>query len=172
MASRVPKSSKIIESSLTLVPPTVALTPRPAPGPTPIVDQMAFAVFSSGPRYCGDRPIWGSPRTATVDLSYIQSQLDLLQFQLGSLLQQQPSGSTVALAKGTSTAFHAKTSHLTWVPDSGANDHMIGKLSVFSSPVVPIHQIVYLTDGSTSTIQHKGDVCLSPSITLVYFSCT
>ncbi|GFY97806.1 pleiotropic drug resistance 11 [Actinidia rufa] len=35
------------------------------------------------------------------DLSHIQSQLDLLQSQLGSLLQQQPSGSTVTLAIGT-----------------------------------------------------------------------
>ena len=43
---------------------------------------------------------------------------------------------------------------------------MTGKLSIFSSPVVPIHQTVCLADGSTSTIQHKGDVCLSPNITL------
>ena len=89
-----------------------------------------------------------------------------MQSQLGSLLKQQPSGSTATLATGTPTAFHAKTGHPTWVLDSGANDHMTGKLSIFSSPVVPIHQTICLADGSTSTIQHKGDVCLSPNITL------
>ncbi|GFY92658.1 hypothetical protein Acr_08g0010540 [Actinidia rufa] len=89
----------------------------------------------------------GPPRTATVaetspghvlDLSHIQSQLGLLQSQLGSLLQQQPLGSTAILAIGTPTAFHAKTDHPTWVLDSVANDHMTGKLSIFSSHVLPI----------------------------------
>ncbi|GFZ11361.1 hypothetical protein Acr_22g0007590 [Actinidia rufa] len=74
-----------------------------------------------------------SHRTATVaetspghvpNLSHIQSQLGLLQSQLGSLLQQQPLGSTATLATGTPTAFHAKTGHPTWVLDSGINDHM------------------------------------------------
>ncbi|GFY88725.1 hypothetical protein Acr_06g0006650 [Actinidia rufa] len=60
----------------------------------------------------------GPPRTTTVaetspshvpDLSHIQSQLGLLQSQLGSLLQQQPLGSTATLATSTPTAFHAKT---------------------------------------------------------------
>ncbi|GFY87121.1 hypothetical protein Acr_05g0007600 [Actinidia rufa] len=77
----------------------------------------------------------GPPCTATIvetslghvpDLSHIQSQLGLLQSQLGSLLQQQRSGSTATLATGTPTAFHAKTGHPTWVLDSRANDHMTG----------------------------------------------
>ncbi|GFZ17293.1 LMBR1-like membrane protein [Actinidia rufa] len=63
------------------------------------------------------------PRTTTVaetspshvpDLSYIQSQLGLLQSQLGSLLPQQPSGSTATTAIGTPTAFHVKSGHPTW----------------------------------------------------------
>ncbi|GFY88062.1 hypothetical protein Acr_06g0000020 [Actinidia rufa] len=138
MASRVLKSLEIIESSLVPDAPTVAHTPCPAPRPTPIADQMAFAVFSSGPRYSSDRPIGGSPRTITVDLSHIQSQLDLLQFQLGSLLQQQSSGSTATLATGTSTAFHAKTSHPTWVLDSGTNDQMTGTPSPSGPDAVTI----------------------------------
>ncbi|GFY93800.1 hypothetical protein Acr_09g0002460 [Actinidia rufa] len=66
----------------------------------------------------------GLPHTATVvdtspgpvlDLSHIQSQLVLLQSQLGSLLQQETSGSTATLATSTSIAFYAKTSHPTCV---------------------------------------------------------
>ncbi|GFZ19413.1 hypothetical protein Acr_28g0001180 [Actinidia rufa] len=83
------------------------------------------------------------PRTATVaetspghvlDLSHIQSQLGLLQSQLGSLLQQQPSGSTATLATSTLTAFHAKIGHPTWVLDSEANDHVTGTSSLLSIP--------------------------------------
>ena len=54
-------------------------------------------------------------------------------------------------ATSTTPVFHAKTGHLSWVLNSGANDHMNGKLSIFSSPVVPIHQTICLTDGPTST---------------------
>ncbi|GFY85359.1 plant neutral invertase family protein [Actinidia rufa] len=88
------------------------------------------------------------PRTATVadtspgpvpDLSHIQSQLGILQSQLGYLLQQQPSGSIATLATGTPIAFHAKTSHPTWVLDSGANDHMTGTLSLSGSDATTIH---------------------------------
>ncbi|GFY95182.1 hypothetical protein Acr_10g0005670 [Actinidia rufa] len=67
-----------------------------------------------------------------LNLSHIQSQLGLLQSQLGYLLQQQPSDSTATLATGTPTAFQAKTSHLIWVLDSGVNDHMTGTLSLSS----------------------------------------
>ncbi|GFY82664.1 IBR domain-containing protein [Actinidia rufa] len=114
----------------------------------------------------------GHPHTATVadtfpghvpDLSHIRSQLGQLQSQLGSLLQHHPSGSTTTLAIGTPTAFHAKTGHPTWVLDSGANDHITDKLYIFSSPVVPIHQTVCLTDGSISTIQHMGTPSFSGS---------
>ncbi|GFY82747.1 hypothetical protein Acr_02g0009870 [Actinidia rufa] len=58
------------------------------------------------------------------NLSHIQSQFGLLQFQLGYLFQQQPSYSTATLATGTPTAFQAKTSHPIWVLNSGTNDHM------------------------------------------------
>ncbi|GFS38379.1 hypothetical protein Acr_00g0057130 [Actinidia rufa] len=119
MTFLVPESSGIIESSLTPVAPTIALTPR------------------------------SDPHTATATIA------------------QQPSSSTATLATGIPTVFHAMTSHRTWVLASEANDHMTGKLSVCSSPVL-IHQTVYVADGSTSTIQHKDDVCLSPNITLLF----
>ncbi|XP_059627559.1 uncharacterized protein LOC132270389 [Cornus florida] len=67
---------------------------------------------------------------------------------------------------GTPTAFHVKAKQPTWVLDSGANDHMTGELSVFSFNVIPVTQSMYLADGSTSYIHSKGDVCLSPDITL------
>ena len=102
------------------------------------------------------------------DLSHIQSQLGLLQSKLESLLQQQPSSSTATLATGTSTAFHVKTSHPIWILNSRGNGHSTDKLSIFSSHVVPIHQTINLADGSTSIIQHKGAVCLSPNVT---FTC-
>ncbi|GFZ03361.1 hypothetical protein Acr_15g0019690 [Actinidia rufa] len=97
MASRVPESSEIIKSSLAPVAPTVALTPRLAPRPTPIDDQIAFAASGSGLCSSSGRHVWGLPRIATVadtspglvpDLSHIQTELGLLQCQLGSLLQQ------------------------------------------------------------------------------------
>ena len=96
------------------------------------------------------------PRTATVaetfpshvpELSHIQSQLGLLQSQLGSLLQQQLSGSTATLATGTPTAFHAKTGHATWVLDSGANDHMTGKLPFFRHLLFPYTKLFVLLMG-------------------------
>ncbi|GFY81192.1 ankyrin repeat family protein [Actinidia rufa] len=67
----------IIEPPLAPVAPTVALIPRPDPRTATIADT------SPGP---------------VPNLSHIQFQLGLLQSQLGSLLQQQPSGSTVAMA--------------------------------------------------------------------------
>ncbi|GFS35825.1 hypothetical protein Acr_00g0042360 [Actinidia rufa] len=134
MASFVPESSEIIESSLALVAHTVALTSHPDPRTATITDT------SPGP---------------VPNLSHIQFQLGLLQSQLGSLLQQQLSGSTTTLVTGAPTAFYAKTSHPTWILDFEVNDHMIDKLSISLSPVVPIHQIVYLANVSTSIIQHK-----------------
>ena len=59
MASRVPESSEIIESSLAPVAPTIALTPRPASGPTPIDDQMAFAASGSSLRSSSGRLVCG-----------------------------------------------------------------------------------------------------------------
>ena len=70
------------------------------------------------------------------------------------------------LAIDTPTAFHVRSSYPTWILDYGANDHTIGKLSLFSSPITPYSQTVCLTDGSTTQIRSKGIVHLSPHITL------
>ncbi len=43
---------------------------------------------------------------------------------------------------------------------------MIGKSSLFSSPLIPMTQSVSLADGSTSHISHKRDVILSSNIML------
>ncbi|GFY85385.1 hypothetical protein Acr_04g0001230 [Actinidia rufa] len=79
MALLVLESSGIIESSLTPVAPTVTLTS--------CLDPCTATVADTSP---GPVP----------DLSHIQSQLGILQSQLGSLLQQQPSGSIATLATG------------------------------------------------------------------------
>ena len=52
------------------------------------------------------------------------------------------------------------------VLDSGANDHMTGELSLFSSLLTLVNQTVSIADGSITRVQSKGDVCLSPDITL------
>ncbi|GFS40766.1 hypothetical protein Acr_00g0070400 [Actinidia rufa] len=96
-------------------------------GSTPITNQMAFAASSSGgPLSSG---VAETSPGHVPDLSHIQSQLGLLQSQLGSLLQQQPSGSTATLATCTPIAFHAKIGHPTWVLDYKINDHMTGQYS-------------------------------------------
>ena len=43
---------------------------------------------------------------------------------------------------------------------------MTGELSLFSSSLSPIAQTVRIADGSTVHIRNKGDVSLSPHITL------
>ena len=48
--------------------------------------------------------------------------------------QHTPTAPTATIATGTSTASEAPT----WVLDSGANDHMTGEPSLFSSPLIPI----------------------------------
>ena len=73
---------------------------------------------------------------------------------------------TSTLATGTPTALHVRSGKPSWVLDSGANEHMTGELSLFSSPVIPVSQSVRIADGSTVHIQSKGDVCLSSHITL------
>ena len=101
--------------------------------------------------------------------SLLQTQLGQIQSQLGSLLQQHQSGSsTAAIATGTSTALHVKTGSPRWVLDSGANDHMTGELSLFSSPLTPVNQTVSIADGSSTCVHSKGDVCLSPHLTLSF----
>ena len=74
---------------------------------------------------------------------------------------------TAILATGTPTTLHVQIGNPVWILDSGANDHMIGELSLFSSSLSPIAQTVRIADGSTIVyIRNKGDVSLSPHITL------
>jgi transposase InsO family protein len=80
--------------------------------------------------------------------------------------QHTPTASTATIATVTPTACHVTSEAPTWVLDSGANDHMTGESSLFSSPLIPITQSVCLADNSTSHISHKGDVFLSSDILL------
>uniref|UniRef100_A0A2N9GKI4 Uncharacterized protein n=1 Tax=Fagus sylvatica TaxID=28930 RepID=A0A2N9GKI4_FAGSY len=111
------------------------------------VEQMVFAA-NSGPRPPSWRPtchhcaiVKTTGNSATLsDFSRLQAQI------------------------GTPTTFHVRSGEPTWVLDSGANDHMTGESSIFSSPLIPVTQSVSLADGSTSHISHKGDVFLSSDI--------
>uniref|UniRef100_A0A2N9HKT3 Uncharacterized protein n=1 Tax=Fagus sylvatica TaxID=28930 RepID=A0A2N9HKT3_FAGSY len=80
--------------------------------------------------------------------------------------QHTPTAPTATIATVTPTACHVTSEAPTWVLDSGANDHMTGESSLFSSPLIPITQSVCLADNSTSHISHKGDVFLSSDILL------
>uniref|UniRef100_A0A2N9IGT2 Integrase catalytic domain-containing protein n=1 Tax=Fagus sylvatica TaxID=28930 RepID=A0A2N9IGT2_FAGSY len=125
-------------------------------------------------------PNFSSTRTAAIaettgnsaalsDFSRLQAQIGQLQDQLGSLAAQAHDTSiapTTTIATGTPTAFHVRSGEPIWVLDSGANDHMTGESSIFSSPLIPVTQSVSLADGSTSHISHKGDVFLSSDIML------
>jgi hypothetical protein len=125
-------------------------------------------------------PNFSSTRTAAIaettgnsaalsDFSRLQAQIGQLQDQLGSLAAQAHDTSiapTTTIATGTPTAFHVRSGEPIWVLDSGANDHMTGESSIFSSPLIPVTQSVSLADGSTSHISHKGDVLLSSDIML------
>ena len=59
---------------------------------------------------------------------------------------------TVAIATGNPTALHGKSAHPTWILDSGANNHMTGELSSFTSPFTHIDQSVRIADGSSIPI--------------------
>ena len=107
-------------------------------------------------------------------LEQLQSQF---QAQIGSFSQQsgaplqpsQPSGSgasTATLATGISTALHVRSSNPSWVLDSGADDHMTGELSLFTSPLTPVSQSVRIANGSAVHVSCTGDVRLSPDLTL------
>ena len=106
------------------------------------------------PRKCP--PSFNSPRITTIaethensaaisDFSRLQAQIGQLQTQLGSLAthtHDTPTAPTATIATGTPTVFHVRTGEPTWVLDSGANDHMTGESSLFSSPLIPITQSV------------------------------
>uniref|UniRef100_A0A2N9FD26 Integrase catalytic domain-containing protein n=1 Tax=Fagus sylvatica TaxID=28930 RepID=A0A2N9FD26_FAGSY len=125
-------------------------------------------------------PNFSSTRTAALaettgnsaalsDFSRLQAQIGQLQDQLGSLVARAhdtPIAPTATIATVTPTACHVTSEAPTWVLDSGANDHMTGESSLFSSPLIPITQSVCLADNSTSHISHKGDVFLSSDILL------
>uniref|UniRef100_A0A2N9IL56 Integrase catalytic domain-containing protein n=1 Tax=Fagus sylvatica TaxID=28930 RepID=A0A2N9IL56_FAGSY len=125
-------------------------------------------------------PNFSSTRTAALaettgnsaalsDFSRLQAQIGQLQDQLGSLAARAhdtPIAPTATIATVTPTACHVTSEAPTWVLDSGANDHMTGESSLFSSPLIPITQSVCLADNSTSHISHKGDVFLSSDILL------
>ena len=125
-------------------------------------------------------PNFSSTRTAALtettgnsttfsDFSRLQAQIGQLQDQLGSLATRAhdtPIAPTATIATGNPIAFHVRSGEPTWVLDSGANDHMTGESSIFSSPLIPVTQSVSLVDGSTSHISHKSDVFLSSDIML------
>lgn len=107
------------------------------------------------------------------DLHHLQTQIDQLQAQLGSLTTHQSSPSIATLATGTSTAFHAQSVRPTWVLDLGVNDHMNSEFSFLSSPVpLTVDQTICLADGSLSSVSQKGVVSLSPDISLICSSCS
>ncbi|GFZ20884.1 hypothetical protein Acr_29g0000460 [Actinidia rufa] len=124
----------------------------------------------------------GTPRTGTVaevdsmpanspDFKQLQLQIAQLQSHLGLATASQSSGPTAAIVVETPTALHGKSGHPTWILDSGANNHMIGELATFTSPVTSIHQSVCIANGSSIPIRSQGDACLSSDITLssVYY---
>ncbi|GFY95385.1 hypothetical protein Acr_10g0007700 [Actinidia rufa] len=104
---------------------------------------------------------YGSPAAPTApDFHQLQTQFQnqmeqlqsQFQTQLGSLMQQSsrpnPSPSTAILASGMPTALHVRSSNPSWVLDSGADDHMTGELSLFTSHLSSIDQFVRIADGS------------------------
>ncbi|GFY96782.1 hypothetical protein Acr_11g0010880 [Actinidia rufa] len=121
----------------------IQASPSISPGPTPIADQMAFAASGLGSRSSGGRPIY----SYRGDTGHIREQCFKLHPELRgktckrkwkgpprttTVVDTSP-GSTVTLATSTPTVFDAKTSHPTWILDSGANDHITGTPS-FPSP--------------------------------------
>ncbi|GFZ20739.1 hypothetical protein Acr_28g0014440 [Actinidia rufa] len=82
------------------------------------------------------------------------------------LLPPSSSGPTVAIVVETPISLYGKSSHPTWILDSGANNHMTGELATFTSPVTSIHQSVCIADGSSIPIRSQGDARLSSDITL------
>ncbi|GFZ18617.1 hypothetical protein Acr_27g0003560 [Actinidia rufa] len=122
---------------------------------------------------------YGSPAAPTApDLHQLQTQFQnqieqlQLQFQtqLGSLMQQSPrpnpSPSTATIASSIPTALHVRSSNPSWVFDSGADDHMTGELSLFTSHLSSIDQFVRIADGSIVHVRSKGEICLSSQLTL------
>ncbi|GFY96881.1 dihydroxyacetone kinase [Actinidia rufa] len=72
------------------------------------------------------------------------------------------------------TALHGKSGHPTWILDSGANNHMTGELTTFTSPITSVNQSVCIANGSSIPIRSQGDARLSSDITLssVYHNLT
>ncbi|XP_057514701.1 uncharacterized protein LOC130796377 isoform X1 [Actinidia eriantha] len=79
----------------------------------------------------------GTPRTGAIaevesiptdlpDFKQLQLQIAQLQSHLGLAPTFPSSGPTAAIVAETPTALHGKSSHPTWILDSGANNHMTG----------------------------------------------
>ncbi|GFS35783.1 hypothetical protein Acr_00g0042020 [Actinidia rufa] len=59
-----------------------------------------------------------------------------------------------------------QSSNLSWVLDSGADHHMTGELSLFTSHLSSIDQFIRIADGSAVHVRSKGKICLSSQLTL------
>lgn len=53
-----------------------------------------------------------------------------------------------------------------WILDSGATDHMICSLSLFTTPPQCIDLTIYLPTGTTTKATHRGHVTLHNGLTL------
>ncbi|GFY96557.1 hypothetical protein Acr_11g0008630 [Actinidia rufa] len=133
------------------------------PESSPIVpDQMAFASFFR------DSLIFGflDLVEVVVGADVVGAEIAQLQSHLGLATASQSSGPTAAIVAETPTALHGKSGHPTWILDSGANNHMSGELTTFTSPITSVHQSVCIADGSSIAIRSQGVAHLSFDITL------
>ncbi|GFY92444.1 hypothetical protein Acr_08g0008400 [Actinidia rufa] len=124
----------------------------------------------------------GTPRTGAIakvepvpaylpDFKQLQLQIAQLQSHLGLATASQSSSPTAAIVAETPTTLHGKSGHPTWILDSGANNHMTGELTTFTSPITSVYQSVCIDDGSSIPIRSQGVPRLSFDITLspVYY---
>lgn len=88
----------------------------------------------------------------------------------GSMIRNHPPTSSFASIESSThaTAFHVSPSTSSfWIIDFGASDHMIGLSSVFSSYFIYSgHDEVRVADGTLSFISRKGNITISPTMSL------
>lgn len=58
-----------------------------------------------------------------------------------------------------------------WIIDTGASNHMINSVSLFSSYITLCHSTVKLPDGQSATVSFVGTVSLSPTLVLKNVLC-